>query len=130
MKKILLVRMGGLLLVSLMLSCTAKNMEEQKAQAEASRNLGEAYLQQGKMRAALKELKKAEQLYPDDSILQDDLGLVYFFLENQDRAILFSSSISWSAPAAVPIHQPFASAWPPLPPTSIHAMPPMPLLNA
>ena len=88
MKKTLLVGISGLLLVSLMLSCTTKNVEEdQRALAEASRNLGEAYLREGKIRYALRELKKAEQLYPDDYILQDDLGLAYFYLENQDRAI-------------------------------------------
>lgn len=88
MKKIWLVGAGCILMVSLLLACTTKNMEDQKARAEASRNLGEAYLRQGQIRAALKELKKAEQLYPADHILQDDLGLAYFYLEAQDRAIL------------------------------------------
>ena len=43
MKKIWLVGAGCILMISLVLACTTKNMEDQKARAEASRNLGEAY---------------------------------------------------------------------------------------
>jgi Flp pilus assembly protein TadD len=87
MKKILLLSMGGLLLICVLISCTTKNIENQKALSEASRSLGEAYLRQGRIRAALKELKKAEELNPTDFILQDDLGLAYLYLGNEDRAI-------------------------------------------
>lgn len=79
--------MSGLLLVGLTLSCTTKNMEDQKIRAQASRILGEEYLRQGKFRAALKELKKAEQLDPGDHIIHDDLGLAYYNLGNQELAI-------------------------------------------
>jgi len=88
MKKILVVGAGFVLLTGLLLACTTQNVKEQKAQAEAIRNLGEAYLRQGKYRIALKELKKAEALFPADHILQDDLGLAYLYLKDQDRAIL------------------------------------------
>ena len=59
MKRILFVGAGCVLLTGLFLACTTQNVAERKAQAEATRNLGEAYLRQGKYRAALKELKKA-----------------------------------------------------------------------
>jgi tetratricopeptide (TPR) repeat protein len=62
-------------------------VEEQKAQAEATRKLGEAYLRQGKYRIALKQLKKAEELFPSDHILQDDIGLGYLYLKDPDQAI-------------------------------------------
>jgi type IV pilus biogenesis/stability protein PilW len=88
MKKILVVGVACLLLTGVLISCTTQNVEEQKAQAEAIRNLGEAYLQQGKYRVALKQLKKAEELYPSDHILQDDLGLAYLYLKEPDQAIL------------------------------------------
>jgi type IV pilus biogenesis/stability protein PilW len=88
MKKILVVGAACVLLTGLLLSCTTQNLAEQKAQAEAIRNLGEAYLQQGKYRIALKQLKKAEELYPSDHILQDDLGLAYLYLKDRDQAIL------------------------------------------
>jgi tetratricopeptide (TPR) repeat protein len=88
MKRILPVGAACVLLTGLILACTTQNVAEQKAQAEAIRNLGEAYLQQGKYRVALKQLKKAEELYPSDHILQDDLGLAYLYLKDRDQAIL------------------------------------------
>jgi Tfp pilus assembly protein PilF len=87
MKKSLMVGAACVLLTSLLLSCTTKNVEEQKSQAEAIRILGEAYLRQGKYRAALRQLKKAEDLYPSDHLLQEDLGLAYYNLGKQDQAI-------------------------------------------
>ena len=87
MKKICLLGAGCLLVISLLFACTSKNMEEQKEQAEAFRNLGEAYLRQGKYSLALKELLKAEALTPDDYFLQNDLGLVYYYKGKQDLAI-------------------------------------------
>jgi tetratricopeptide (TPR) repeat protein len=88
MKSILVVGTGCILLTGLLLSCTTQNVAEKKAQAEATRNLGEAYLRQGKYRMALMQLKKAEELIPPDHILQDDLGLCYYFLNDQDQAII------------------------------------------
>ena len=88
MKKILVFGAGCVLLTGLLLSCTTQNVEEQKAQAEAIRNLGEAYLRQGKYRIALKEFKKAESLHPDNPFLHDDIGLAYYYLGEQDQAIL------------------------------------------
>ena len=87
MKRILLVGTACILITGLILGCTTQNLAEQKSQAEALRNLGEAYLRQGKYRIALKQLKKAEELYPSDHLLQDDLGLAYLYLHDQDQAI-------------------------------------------
>jgi Tfp pilus assembly protein PilF len=55
--------------------------------AEATRNVGEAYLAGGNLIAALRELKKAEALNPDDHITQYDLGLLYYYRERYDLAI-------------------------------------------
>ena len=87
MKGILFVGAACVLLAGLLISCTTKNVEEQKAQAEASRNLGEAYLGEGQFRSALKEFLKAETLYPDDYLLQDDIGLAYLYLKDPEQAI-------------------------------------------
>jgi type IV pilus biogenesis/stability protein PilW len=87
MRRILLVGAACVLLAGLIAACTTQNVAEQKSQAEAIRNLGEAYLRQGNYRAALKQLKKAEEIYPSDHILQDDLGLAYFYLKEPDQAI-------------------------------------------
>jgi type IV pilus assembly protein PilF len=68
------------------LSCAA-NLEVQKKQARASRNLGEAYYQRGEYTAALREFLKAESLYSEDPFLQYDLGLAYKAKQRPDLAI-------------------------------------------
>ena len=55
--------------------------------AEATRNVGEAYLAGGNLIAALRELKKSEALNPADHITQYDLGLLYYYRERYDQAI-------------------------------------------
>ena len=88
MKKIWLIGASCILLAGIFAACTAKeNLEQQKRQAEASRNLGEAYLREGKYAAALRELTKAEALTPDDYFVQFDLGLTYLYLDETDKAI-------------------------------------------
>lgn len=88
MKKIWLVGAGCILLVSFVLACSTKeNLAQQKEQAEASKNLGEAYLRQGNYTAALKELLRAEAMAPDDYFLQNDLGLAYYYKGQSDQAI-------------------------------------------
>jgi tetratricopeptide (TPR) repeat protein len=69
-------------------SCATTSSEKNKREAEASRRLGEAYLQQGNFASALKEFKKAESKNPDDHLLQYDLGLLYAFKERYDEAIV------------------------------------------
>jgi type IV pilus assembly protein PilF len=61
--------------------------ERNQALAEATRNVGEAYLSGGNLIAALRELKKAEALDADDHITQFDLGLVYYYRDRYDQAI-------------------------------------------
>jgi len=67
-------------------SCTA-HLEARKKQAEASRNLGEAYYNQGNYTAALGEFLKAETLYTGDPYLQNDLGLTYMAMKKMDLAV-------------------------------------------
>ena len=88
MKKIWLVGASCILLLSIFPACTSKeNLAQQKEQAEASRNLGEAYLREGRYSAALRELLKAEAMTPDDYFLQFDLGLAYLYKGDTDKAI-------------------------------------------
>ena len=88
MKKFWLVGTSFVLLFSLTLSCTSKpDLEKQRELGEAARNLGEAYLRQGKYTPALREFLKAEAMIPDDYFLQNDLGLAYFYKKEADKAI-------------------------------------------
>jgi len=67
-----------LLIIALyVVSCATANMDVQKQQGKAVRNLGEEYYKQGDYTSALREFLKAEALYPDDPFLQNDLGLTY-----------------------------------------------------
>lgn len=89
MKTIWLAVAGCILLLSMIQACTTKeNLQQKKEQAEASRNLGEAYLREGKYSAALRELSKAEALTPDDYFLHFDLGLAYLYKGETDLAIV------------------------------------------
>ncbi len=69
------------------LSCAGTTKEVRKKQGEASRNLGEAYMQEGRYTAALKELLEAKKQIPDDPYLQNDLGLTYLAKEKPEMAI-------------------------------------------
>ncbi len=82
------VLMLGMLPILLFLAC-ANNQKAQteQQQAEASRNLGEAYLAQGNFTMALRELLKAESLNPDDPFVQNYLGLAYMGKKKVDTAI-------------------------------------------
>ncbi|MCJ7616356.1 MAG: tetratricopeptide repeat protein [Desulfobacterales bacterium] len=73
-------------LIFCIVSCAA-NIEVRKKQEEASRNLGEAYMQQGDFSSALRELLKAEKIYPKDPLLQNDLGLAYMAKGRLDIAV-------------------------------------------
>jgi type IV pilus assembly protein PilF len=68
-------------------SCATANMGVQKKQGEALRNLGEEYYKRGDYTSALRELLKAEALYPDDAFLQNDLGLTYKAKKRPDFAV-------------------------------------------
>ena len=74
-----------LLIIFFIASCTSTQLR--KEQAEASRNLGEAYILDGNFTRALKELLKAEKQYPDDHFLHNDLGIVYKEKGRYDLAI-------------------------------------------
>jgi type IV pilus assembly protein PilF len=68
-------------------ACTSTSLEVRKKQAEAGRNLGEAYLNQGKYTLALREFLKAKELYGNNKFLHDDLGLTYMAKDKLDLAI-------------------------------------------
>ncbi len=78
---------GWLACLLLVFAGCAANLEETRKQSEAYRNIGEAYLAQGNATAALGELLHAENLYPDDPYLQNDLGLAYLGKNRPELAV-------------------------------------------
>ena len=88
MKRNGLIWFGCVVLLIAAASCATTSSEKNKQEAEVSRRLGEAYLQQGNFAGALKEFKKAEKINPNDHLLQYDLGLLYALRERYDEAIV------------------------------------------
>ncbi len=68
-------------------SCAA-DLAMHKDQGETSRRIGEGYLGEGNVSAALGELLKAEKLYNKDPFVYYDLGLAYFAKEEFKLAIV------------------------------------------
>jgi type IV pilus biogenesis/stability protein PilW len=64
-----------------------KTVDPKIKQADATRNLGEAYMSKGDFTKALREFIKAERLNPDDPYLQNDLGLAYLAKKKPNKAI-------------------------------------------
>ena len=86
MKKNRLAWLSYLLIVIFFItSCGGAQLR--KKQAEASRRLGEAYLQDKNYTYALRELLEAEKLYSNDHILQNYLGIAYRQKGKPDLAI-------------------------------------------
>jgi Tfp pilus assembly protein PilF len=81
------IAFGTISCLCFMLSGCAQNKEILTKQAEATRNLGEAYMKQGNYSLALRELLKAQKMDPGDPMVYNDLGLVYMAKERYDMAI-------------------------------------------
>ncbi len=77
------------MLIFVLFPACANNQKSQvrRQQAEASRNLGEAYLAQGNFTLALRELLKSESQNPDDPFVHNNLGLAYMGKGKLDAAI-------------------------------------------
>jgi Tfp pilus assembly protein PilF len=75
----------SMLLAFTVLSCAA-SLEKRKQQSRVTRELGEAYMREGNYTNALKEFIKAEEIYPNDHLLQNDLGLVYMAKQRFQKA--------------------------------------------
>ena len=77
-----------LLLITLItVSCSGPSQYERTNQSKNLREIGEAYMRQGNFTAGLAELLKAEELTPNDHILQNDLGLCYLSKNRLDLAV-------------------------------------------
>lgn len=76
-------------------SSDQKNLDNyEKAQkAEAHRNLGSAYLENGRHNMAIAEFKAALKLTPDDYDLMYDLGIVYLLWGNPEEAIPYFENV-------------------------------------
>lgn len=69
-----------LILVLFCAGCASRSSQN-KEKAELHLRLANAQMEAGAYPAALRELQKAEQLDPNNAVVQNNLGLVYFFRE-------------------------------------------------
>ena len=69
--------LSGTIILIVVAGCATDNLKMKKQESELTRNIGEAYLIEGNYTAALRELLKAEKIYPNDAVLQNYLGLAY-----------------------------------------------------
>lgn len=76
-----------LVVVTAVVSC-ASDKALRKEQSSIFRDLGEGYLGEGNVTAALTEFLKAEKLNDKDPFLQYDLGLAYFAKQEFELAIV------------------------------------------
>ena len=88
MKKNGLFYIGWFVVMLVLVACATTTNKQSKKESEAYRRVGEAYLQQGKLSLALKEFQKAEAKYANDHLLQYDIGLVYYYKKQYDKAIV------------------------------------------
>ncbi len=85
----------GVALLFFFTGCTQQDKYQVKKQADAARNLGEAYMAESSYPEALKELLKADRLDPKNPYTHNDLGLVYMGLERPEHAIgMFKKAIA------------------------------------
>lgn len=75
------------MLVACLAGCGFGNSALRKQKALNARNLGEAYMGEGKYTNALKELLGAYKANPDDPFLNNDLGLTYLAKGDASKAI-------------------------------------------
>jgi len=89
MKKLWMLGVAWMLVMPLVTGCSNGGQQTalKKKQAEAIRGVGEAYLAEGRVSAALREFIKAEELYGNDHLLHDGLGLAYMAKGKYDQAI-------------------------------------------
>ena len=111
MKRNFLIWIACAVLMMFVASCKTTDNETKKQEAKAARRLGEAYLHQGNYAAALKEFRKAEKKYPNDHILQYDLGLLYTRREKYDEAIVYYKKALEISPDFGPAMNSLANAY-------------------
>lgn len=72
----------GVLAALSLIACTS--FEKQHDEADLHLRIGTSYLQQGNYPLALRELLAAEKLDPKNELIENNLGLVYFFRERYE----------------------------------------------
>lgn len=89
MKKSVLVFIAAIMTIAFALSsCAPKSASvTDRQKAQSIRELGEAYLAEGNYTMALRELRRAKEINPDDPFLHNSLGLTYMARGRHETAL-------------------------------------------
>ncbi len=77
----------GLTVLAFLSACGGQSTRNNARLAEATREIGEAYMRQGDYTAAMRELMEAKALNPEDPIVHHDLGICYMVKNRMTDAI-------------------------------------------
>jgi type IV pilus assembly protein PilF len=84
------VKIGLVITLTSVVSCGAQQPANRDAQmASATREIGEAYMLQGDITSALRELHNAEKLNPNDPFIHNNLGLCYMARNRLSDAVAY-----------------------------------------
>lgn len=76
----------GLLILTCLTACSSVSKKD-RDRADLHLRLGTSYIQSQEYPAALTELLRAQELDPQNALVQNSLGLVYFFRERLDLSV-------------------------------------------
>ena len=91
--------------------CTGSATRHNHELADATREIGEAYMRQGDYTAALRELIKAEKLNPENPFTHNDLGLCYMAKKRIPDAIAHFKKAVALKPSYAPARNNLGSAY-------------------
>lgn len=95
----------------MLLNCAGSSAQHDRKLAEATREIGEAYMRQGDYTAALRELIKAEKLNPEDPLVHNSMGLCYMAKKRMPDAIAHFKKAVALKPSYAPARNNLGSAY-------------------
>lgn len=100
-----------MLSTGMLLNCAGSSAQHNRKLAEATREIGEAYMRQGDYTAALRELIKAEKLNPEDPLVHNSMGLCYMAKKRMPDAIAHFKKAVTLKPSYAPARNNLGSAY-------------------
>jgi Tfp pilus assembly protein PilF len=99
--------------LGMVVSCAGPSHQRSQkiALAEATREIGEAYIRQGDYTAALRELIKAEKLNPEDHLVHNSIGWCYMAKKHMPEAIAHFKKAVALKPTYAPARNNLGSAY-------------------
>lgn len=100
-----------MLLTGMLINCAGTSVQHERKLADATREIGDAYMRQGDYTAALRELIKAEELNPEDPLVHNSMGLCYMAKKRLPDAIAHFKKAVALKPSYAPARNNLGSAY-------------------